>query len=406
MGNDALEITYNAHRLASYMNANDVEAVVATSAENVRYLTGIDSVALEMFPHTGHCFAVVARSAPERPFFISSRCEADQFLDAGVPLWGAGAYGPFTRVVAEGTELSAEESALRTVTVDDMTASSPLDALRAALKVLHVDDGRVGIDETGVAHHFVEALAADRARGSVTAASTIFRGARKVKTAAEQTSIARAAAVAEAGIAAAIGIAAVGVTESDLVREFNRTVVDLGARPKFTLIKIGRAAVGGQTRPSTIPLVSGDAIWFDVGGIVDGYWYDIARVFSVGEPSAKLVAYYDAMLVGEQRAIEAATPGMRGRDLFALTVEAVRDSGVGHYQRHHVGHGIGVEVYDDVLITPTNDDVLEEGTVVNIETPYYEFGFGAVHVEDPFVVSSAGNQLLTTMSRELGIVQR
>lgn len=155
-----------------------------------------------------------------------------------------------------------------------------------------------------------------------------------------------------------------------------------------------------------MPLQSGEAIWFDVGGVVRGYWYDIARVFCVGEPSTKLASYYAAMLAGEQRAIAAARPGMTGGELFDLTVEAVRESGVPHYQRHHVGHGIGVEVYDDVLITPHNDDIIEEGTVVNIETPYYEFGFGAVHVEDPFVVSASGNRLLTTMPRTLGVVGR
>lgn len=62
---------------------------------------------------------------------------------------------------------------------------------------------------------------------------------------------------------------------------------------------------------------------------------------------------------------------------------------------------IGVEVYDPVLIRPGEDDVLEEGTVVNIETPYYELGLGAVHIEDPFVVSARGNEWLTTLSREL-----
>ena len=43
--------------------------------------------------------------------------------------------------------------------------------------------------------------------------------------------------------------------------------------------------------------------------------------------------------------------------------------------------------------------------VINIETPYYEFGFGAVHVEDPFVVREGGNELLTELSRDLHIVE-
>jgi Xaa-Pro aminopeptidase len=59
VGDDAREITYNADRLVSYMQDADVDAVVATSAENVRYLTGIDSVPLEMIPHTGHSSAAL-----------------------------------------------------------------------------------------------------------------------------------------------------------------------------------------------------------------------------------------------------------------------------------------------------------------------------------------------------------
>lgn len=399
------ETLFNAERLTQQMAAGDIDAVVATSIENVRYLTGVDSVALDMFPHTGHCFAVVTRDQPEAPYFISSRCEVDQFLDAPWPLSGALAYGPFTRELT--TEpLTEDEERLKLVSVDDFSSATPLEALTRALKLLDVADGRVAIDETGVRPQFLAELADTRSGGSLRDAGPLLRAARKVKTPGEQAAIANAAAVAEQGIAAAVGIAKPGVTEQDLVREFERTVAGLGARPKFTLIKIGRAAVGGQTRPTTVPLSNGEAIWFDVGGVVNGYWYDIARVFCVGEPSEKLASYYGAMLAGEQRAISAARPGMTGRELFDLTVQAVRESGVPHYQRHHVGHGIGVEVYDEVLITPHNDDVIEEGTVINIETPYYEFGFGAVHVEDPFVVSASGNRLLTTMARTLGVVGR
>jgi Xaa-Pro aminopeptidase len=43
--------------------------------------------------------------------------------------------------------------------------------------------------------------------------------------------------------------------------------------------------------------------------------------------------------------------------------------------------------------------------VINIETPYYEFGLGALHVEDPYVVREDGNhELLTTLGRELHIL--
>jgi len=53
-----------------------------------------------------------------------------------------------------------------------------------------------------------------------------------------------------------------------------------------------------------------------------------------------------------------------------------------------------------------NDVTIEAGMVINIETPYYEFGIGAIHVENPFVVSESGpNVLLTSGSpRELVVL--
>ena len=79
-----------------------------------------------------------------------------------------------------------------------------------------------------------------------------------------------------------------GVTERELVREFDRTVAGAGARPKFTLIKIGRSGVAGQARPSDVELRRGDAIWFDVGLIYQGYWSDI------GTPERYAQAEHDA----------------------------------------------------------------------------------------------------------------
>src|SRR5690606_13134900 len=128
---------------------------------------------------------------------------------------------------------------------------------------------------------------------------------------------------------------------------------------------------------------------------------DLARNFSLGETSQRAQTLYAAMLAGEQAAIEQTRPGMTGGQLFDLTLAATQAAGAPHYRRHHLGHGIGAEVYEQALVAPGNNEIIEEGAVVNIETPYYEFGLGALHVEDPYVVRADGNELLTTLSREL-----
>ncbi len=42
--------------------------------------------------------------------------------------------------------------------------------------------------------------------------------------------------------------------------------------------------------------------------------------------------------------------------------------------------------------------------MVNAESPYYEFGLGGLIVEDPFVVRASGNEVLTTISKELFVI--
>lgn len=395
----------NTDRLVRRMDALGADALVATTLENVRYLTGVSSVSLDIFPHTGECAAVVSRERPDRPYLVSSRCDLDQALDAGADLAGAVGFGTFHREAAGREGLDPRQVELGRLWRTGPVPATAAEALVGVLRGAGLDTARICLDtgalRPGALDTLADALPGARLR---TDGADLLRWTRKVKTAPEERLLAAAAAVAEEGIRAVAAIAAPGVTERDLVREFERTVAGAGGRPRFTHIKVGAGAVLGQTRPTDTPLRRGDAVWFDVGCVLDGYWADIARVLTLGEPDARVRAYYDAMLAGTDRALAAAAPGMTGKELFDITVEAVREAGVPHYRRNHVGHGIGVEVYDRVLIGPDEEDVIEEGTVVNIETPYYEFGFGAVQVEDPFVVRAAGNELLTTLDRGLGVL--
>lgn len=390
----------NLDRLGQRMDELGLDGLIATTFENVHYLTGIASQPLLTHPHSGKCCAVVTRDRLAHPHFVCSGCEVDQFLDANVALDGVVRYGQFFREAPDGVPLTDREQALRKIT-DEPHPADVLTAVVQTLRQAGLANGRIAVDENGVKFGFFDELRDALPTVDLRTGADVLRWTRKVKTAGEIPRIAASAAVIEQAIQAAIAIAKPGVTERELVREFERVVAGAGGRPKFTLIKFGRGAIAGQTRPAEVTLRRGDSIWFDVGCVYDGYWSDLARVYSLGEPSRKLSRYYSAMLSGCDRALALARPGMTGKELFDITVEGVREAGVPHYRRHHVGHGIGVEVYEPVLITPNNDDRIEEGTVVNIETPYYEYGFGAVHVEDPFVVGADGNQLLTTLDRNL-----
>jgi Xaa-Pro aminopeptidase len=69
-----------------------------------------------------------------------------------------------------------------------------------------------------------------------------------------------------------------------------------------------------------------------------------------------------------------------------------------------VGHGIGLDGYDAPNLTASSAEVLEEGMVLSVETPYYELGFGGLQVEDMVVVTRTGLESLMTTDNDLRIV--
>ncbi|MBQ9464248.1 MAG: aminopeptidase P family protein [Lachnospiraceae bacterium] len=94
-------------------------------------------------------------------------------------------------------------------------------------------------------------------------------------------------------------------------------------------------------------------------------------------------------------------PGVKACDIFHKAMEVTRASGLPAYRRHHVGHGIGLEVYDKPSFAPSDATELQENMVINLETPYYELGWGGVQLEDTMVVTAEGARLFDKSSRDL-----
>lgn len=396
----------NTKRLQRKMDDEGLDGLVATTLGNVFYLTGIISDGLQLFPYEHQSYAVITRDHPTEPYFVASSGLANQAWMGYDSIQDVIPYGKFYRAGPfVDTQLSKDEEWLRVIAQDVKSEATPVDALVTTLKKSSLADKHVGLDDINLKAGVLEALKEKLPHAKFSPASKLLRWVRKVKTPSEIERIRNAAHITENAITAALGIAREGVTEYELAREFERSIVSQGARAEFDLIRIGRNGIAGEVDPGRTSLHRGDTIWFDVGCYYEGYYADMARIASLGEPSSRAAKVYHAMLVGEQHAIDNTKAGMTGEDLFQLTMMATRAAGLPHYERHHVGHGIGTELYEDVLIAPGVNEMIEEGTVVNIETPYYEFGLGAIHVEDPFVVHADGNELLTSLSRDLHILE-
>ena len=396
----------NTERARAVMAEAGLDALVGTSQENVFYLTGIMNVNSFVLPRMVQCYAVAAKDRLDRPGVVMGVGDADQVLSAFPGVGPLYCFGMFYREVPDPGVLSDAERRLSALTAEAMWHRGPADALVAAIRQAGLSKAAIGIDEEGIQPAVRAQAVGQLPDARFVEASQILRKIRMVKTADELERLKRAQAACENGIKAVAAMARQGVTEREMVAAYVSGVVRTGGRPTFTLIKIGRNGALGQLPASETTLEKGSHVWFDVGAQVDGYHADLARILALGEPSKKLREYYAAALRGEEHAFAVTRPGMTADRLFHETVEAVRRSGIPHYRRHHVGHGIGAEVYDPPVLNASTTIPIEAGMVINVETPYYELGWGAVHVEDPYLVGPDGkNQWLTTMSRDLLIVE-
>jgi Xaa-Pro aminopeptidase len=232
----------------------------------------------------------------------------------------------------------------------------------------------------------------------------LFERVRSVKTPGEIGILRNAARATEHAIDAALAIANEGVTEREMLREFNACLARHDAAPVVGCIGFGNRSALSNVQPSDRALKRGDLIRFDVGGRYRNYRSDMSRGAVLGKPSRKVANYYAAVEKGVLRAYDILKPGLKVADLFTEVVDTVRREGIPHFKRSHVGHGIGVDGYDPPNIAGGTDSVFEENMVVCVETPYYELGFAGLQVEDMVCVTKDGAESLMTLSTALRIV--
>lgn len=383
-------------RLTQVLDAEGLDALVATSTENLQYVTGFRSMAHALFRGL-ELYGVFTRRGTGLviPFIDTTGVAADEIHADALACYGkfffeyADDPGVIGRKIREWTQAPA---------------ASPADALVKVLGDLGVLGKRLGVDESGLfpsAWRTVE----ERLQGStVVPAYQLFRRARMVKSPEEVARLERAAQIAEDGVAAALAMLKAGVTEREAAYVYEAEILKRGAQPFFTVITIGERAALADVYPAERALKPGEMVRFDLGCVYQGYRSDIARTAVLDKPSGKLARTYAAILAGEKAEIAAMTPGVPVSQIFEVAVRATRENGMPHYQRHHVGHGIGLEPYDPPTLNAATQTPLEPGMVFCVETPYYEHGWGGVQVEDAIEVTAAGTRRLTRSSQELAII--
>lgn len=385
----------NEKRASSLMNKYSVDYLVASTSENVYYTTGFKSFLKQLSP-LSLVFGIHPLEKEHDPSLVTSYSEADIVATSSeLRAKNIGLYGSFPIVLSEAN-IKEIERKLLTICTKSTRQTNAISTLVKTLEQSNAQSSTIGLDEAGLPYGMFEEIAKALPKAKIIPANKIFSEIRAVKTESEITKIRNVVKVTEDAIRASMEKEGKrGSTTRRIGRAFDEFVWSSGAKPNFTVV----AAAGLSAFPNSLgddeTLENGDFIRYDVGCTLDGYLSDLGRTFAFSSPPQKISEFYDATLKGLKDAMKAIAPGVRASAIFDIAVESIRKNGIKNYERHHTGHGIGIEVYEPPLIGPLDNTILEEGMVINLETPYYELGVGGLLVEDCLVVRKNGYELFS-----------
>ena len=254
----------------------------------------------------------------------------------------------------------------------------------------------------------------------------VIDGRRRVKSAAELAGIRRAQVAAEAGMSAAAELLRRAVPDGD------RLTVDgevLTAEAVRAAVRDACQALDAPTPPDIIVSSPWSGFGHDPGSgplpvdlpiVIDlwprdetsGCWADMTRTFVVGEISDQVRALEALVVEAIEKAREAVTPGITGRELHDLVCDVFEPAGY-RTQRNgpgedpnegfqfSLGHGVGLALHEPPGLGRTGHGGLVAGDVIAIEPGLWLRDVGEVRFEDLLLVTDAGSETLTQYPYEL-----
>ncbi len=194
-----------------------------------------------------------------------------------------------------------------------------------------------------------------------------------------------------------------GIIERELAAKLDYQLRLIGAeKPAFdTIVVSGERSALVHGKPSDKAIEKGDFVTIDYGAVVNGYASDITRTFIMGKPSKKQREIYETVYRAQAVAIEAAKPGMNGKELDAVARDIIKKAGYGDYFGHGLGHGLGFAVHDRPRVGALSEDVIPKNAMITIEPGIYIPDFGGVRIEDDVRITKNGCEVLTSLPKRL-----
>jgi Xaa-Pro aminopeptidase len=219
---------------------------------------------------------------------------------------------------------------------------------------------------------------------------------RMVKTPEEVRRIRRAADCTTKAHATFRSAAKTGVTDRELYDVTAKRMIDEGAEEaKFIFLGMGPTQYAANARFCTgYRLKPGDFLRADMGASYLGYGADFVRCYILGSPTLRQQNVWSWLVDAEIELANSIRIGETGGEIYARGVRMI-EKNLDKFPREFVGHGIGLVFNEEPRMNAGNNVPIEAGTVFCVELSYYLEGGVRLHVEDMYVITETGIEMIT-----------
>lgn len=383
-------VPFDQDKLDRLLEQAGVDAILASSNHNVRYLSGgylffmyatADSIGLSRYlPLLGY-----VRGRPEDAFYVG----------AGNEDWGTEVEDVWVSDVNNVAWSTTEAAATAASAIRSRCGQRPT----------------IGIEDAYMPHDAMQALARELPEATFVEATRVLEELRAVKMP-EELDLMRSASedVVSSMLATYAGS---GESESkiEIAERFRREQTRRGLHFAYCLISMGndlnRAPSGQQWRP-------GEVLSMDSGAERDGYFGDLVRMSVLGDPTSRmeeLLSEVEAVQQAARAPIRAGTVGAEIYEHALAELEGCPDRD----NMSFLAHGTGMVTHEAPRLTDKGsppypadhaDRPLEAGMVISVETHVVDPEIGFVKLEDTIFVMPEGWEAAADFGRGWNVAGR
>jgi Xaa-Pro aminopeptidase len=354
-------------RLARRIAGEKLDAIVASSPENVTYVSGfvVPSQSLMRWRH-----AAVILSADGYLSMVAIDMEATT-VKAHAGVGDLKIYREFT---------------------DD-----PMDKLAESIKDLKLDRSKIGIEMEFLPAKDFATLQRNLPAVHWGAADAIFDQARQIKTANELALLRSLSKLTDKAIGDALGSAKVGMSEMELAGALLSSLFGGGAESyKLMIIASGERSQFPNVGPTDRKLQKGDIIRMEIFGQKNGYLAGVCRTAAVGDATPEQYKIWSNLIECKYLVMELIKPGASCPEVYRKFLQKFGE--LGFEPISFVAHGIGLHLHEEPYMGRYGNEIVQAGMVGAFEPLVYIPGRFGMQNKDMFCVTENGCELLSDVT--------